>query len=336
MNILIYGAGAIGSHLAYCLKEKKNNIILFSKKKYVRNLKKNGLNLEIYSNEKLKKKTLLKESKNFKFEFNLKKIDKIFKKKYDIIFVTLKLKDFKSSIFNKIINLCGIHSLLVLPCTYLPPWWFNGIFGFSKIKYKIKEINLSKKYQKNMVGMTMWLSGNMDVPGLVKIKHIQRGYPLKEVHPSKKILTTKLRNTIRKKCLSPMVKNIYSEVYIKSINSFAFNLVALQTEQNNNDLKKNYKAVQNIKKILVEFDNIVSSLGIPIYQTIDSRIRQTLSSTKHTLSMLRDFQMKKKVEIHYVWKTLLLLSKLSKKDITFTKSIYKIVFRKLKKNGSLG
>ena len=38
MNILIFGAGAIGAHLAYCLKEK-NNIILVSKKKYIKKLK---------------------------------------------------------------------------------------------------------------------------------------------------------------------------------------------------------------------------------------------------------------------------------------------------------
>ena len=43
---------------------------------------------------------------------------------------------------------------------------------------------------------------------------------------------------IKRKCKSPHVKNIYSEIYIKSINSFAFNLIALDTEQNNYNLKK--------------------------------------------------------------------------------------------------
>ena len=37
-----------------------------------------------------------------------------------------------------------------------------------------------------------------------------------------------LRLMIKKKCLSPTVKNIYSEIYIKVINSFAFNLIALK------------------------------------------------------------------------------------------------------------
>ena len=53
MNILIFGAGAIGAHLAYT-KRKKNNIILVSKKKYIK-LKSDGVNLSIYSNDILKK-----------------------------------------------------------------------------------------------------------------------------------------------------------------------------------------------------------------------------------------------------------------------------------------
>ena len=78
MNILIFGAGAIGDHLAYCLKEKKNNIILVSKKKYIKKLKSDGVNLSIYSNDILKKKILLKENKNLKFENDLSNIQKVF------------------------------------------------------------------------------------------------------------------------------------------------------------------------------------------------------------------------------------------------------------------
>ena len=34
---------------------------------------------------------------------------------------------------------------------------------------------------KNIIGMTMWLSGIIEKPGTVKINHIQRGFPVKEV-----------------------------------------------------------------------------------------------------------------------------------------------------------
>jgi len=336
MNILIFGAGAIGAHLAYCLKEKKNNIILVSKNKYIKKLKIDGVNLSIYSNDILKKKILLKENKNLKFENDISNIPKSFFKKDNAVFVTVKLKDFTLKIIKKIIKITNKNSLIVLPCTYLPPWWFNGVFIKNKKKNKIKEIKLLNKYQNNMAGMTMWLSGKIIKPGYAEIKHVQRGYPIKEIHSSKEKITSNLRNMIKRKCKSPHVKNIYSEIYIKSINSFAFNLIALDTEQNNYNLKKNKRAIISIKKIFTEFDSIISSLGIPIYQSPQSRIDQTLSSTRHTLSMLNDYNNRKKVEIPYLWKTLLLLAGLTKKKIDYSKKIYNRVLIKIKKNAKLG
>ena len=48
--------------------------------------------------------------------------------------------------------------------------------------------------------------------------------------------------------------------------------------------------------------------------------------------MLYDFQNKKKIEITYLWNTLLLLSKLTKNKIKFTKNIYYEVIKKVKLN----
>ena len=75
----------------------------------------------------------------------------------------------------------------MLPCTYLPPWWFNGIFIKNK-KNKIKEIKLLNKYQNNMAGMTMWLSGKITKPGYAEIKHVQRVTQLRKYIVAKKKL----------------------------------------------------------------------------------------------------------------------------------------------------
>ena len=46
--MLIYGAGAIGCHLAYCLKNNKNKIFLLSRGKNYERFIKEGLDLHIY------------------------------------------------------------------------------------------------------------------------------------------------------------------------------------------------------------------------------------------------------------------------------------------------
>ena len=101
MNIVIFGAGAIGCHLAYCLDNKNNNIAIITKKKYLKIFKKEGISLKIYSNENLRKKVYIKENKNIFFCSDIKNLDKNFKKKIGAIFITLNLKDFSKKIEKK-------------------------------------------------------------------------------------------------------------------------------------------------------------------------------------------------------------------------------------------
>ena len=82
-------------------------------------------------------------------------------------------------------------------------------------------------------------------------------------------------------------KRHFSEIFIKSLNSLAFNLIALKFSQNNFKLSKNKRQKNDIKKILEEGDLILKYNNIKVPQTPISRINQTLSSTKHTMSMLK-------------------------------------------------
>ncbi len=331
MNIVIFGAGAIGCHLAYCLDNKKNKIAIITKKKYLKIYKNNGINLKIYSNELLKKKIYIKENKNIFFCSNLEDLDNSFKKKISFIFITLKLKDFTNRIEKKIFSISNKKTAIIPPCTYLSRWWFYNFFSKNVlINKKFPEYKFFKKYKKNIVGMTMWLSAKVTKPGFVEVKHIQRGYPILEFHKSQKKNINRIRELLKKKCISPKVKNIFSELYIKAINSFAFNLLALKTGYNNKKLKKHKNSIYSINKIFEEFDNIITSMSLPILQTKKSRIKQTLTSTSHTLSMLYDFKNNKKVELPYLWNTFMLLSVLTNRDIEFTKKIYFNVIKKIK------
>ena len=223
MKILIYGTGAIGSHISYLLNVPNVKLYLYFRKKRINFIKKNGINLIIKDNAKILNKIKILPSQNIHFvsEFsNLKKI------KFDYIFVTIKLINNIDSTYVKIKNLVSKNTSVIMPCTILPNWWLNRYS-----KKNIKQIIPINK----IIGMTMWISGVMRNNNVV-IKHTQRGYPLKEIDKSNKKSADKLRKIVRKKSKSPSVKNIYSEIYLKVINSFSFNLIAIKYNQNN----KNY------------------------------------------------------------------------------------------------
>jgi ketopantoate reductase len=125
------------------------------------------------------------------------------------------------------------------------------------------------------------------------------------------------------------VKDIFSEIFIKAINSLAFNMIALKYNQNNFQLNKNLKAKKEIIEILIEGDKILKINNIKVYQTPSSRIIQTLKSSKHTMSMLHALQNKKKIELKDLWMSFRDLQKHMKFDMKKTEKIYNYLEKKL-------
>ena len=325
---LIYGGGAIGSFLAACLIKANHKVYFLCRGKNYDKIIKDGLNLKVYNNFYLKKKFFLKNNDKFIVINSLKQSNV---KKFNNIFITVKINENQIKIFKDIDSFIHKKTLLITPCTSIPFWWHKclNIDIQKKINSNLHPIFLKNIYRKNLVGMTMWLSGKIAKPGNVIISHIQRGFPIKEVFQSKKKLVDQLRKDIKKTTLSPKVENIFSEIFIKSINSLAFNMIALKYNQSNRQLNNNEKAKNEVFKILNEGDQILKSNKIKIYQSPISRINQTLSSKNHTMSMLHAFKNKKKVELKYLWLSFKKLSKQLKFNIKITNNIYKEVKRKL-------
>ena len=177
--------------------------------------------------------------------------------------------------------------------------------------------------------MTMWISSIKISHNKILVRHTQRGYPLKEVSIKMNKKASILREAFQNDCKSPLVNNIYSEIFSKSLNALAFNMVALYYNQNNLQLSKNKNAILMIKKIMDECQKLIDSKKIKFEQTIDERINQTLSSTKHTMSMLTDYRNGSRIELKKILDTFNFLSKIVKKNINYTNRIYSLTKAKI-------
>ena len=325
---LIYGGGAIGSYLAACLLNSNHQIFFLTRKENYNYIKDKNLSIKVYNNNRLERIFCLKNNKKFIVINSLKRIKKIH---FDNIFITTKINENLNKIFLDIDKFINKKTIIITPCTSIPFWWHKSLEKnlqnkIDKSLYGLFNKNIDRK---NLVGMTMWLSGKIESPGNVRISHIQRGFPIKEVFVEKKKQVDQLRNDLRKTTKSPLVKNIFSEIFIKSLNSLAFNMIALKYEQNNFELKKNQRAKKEIMNILIEGDRILKKNNIKIYQTPKSRISQTLKSKKHTMSMLHSYENKKKIELKFLWESFLNLKKFIKFDMRYTNNTYKYLVKKL-------
>jgi len=301
VNILIYGAGAIGSHIAYCMHSAGHTVFLLARGEHFSKMKQNGLHIKILDNQKLKDEKIIKEGPSC---FIIDSLDQINSQDLDYIFITVKLSSYVPGNIKKLQPYMGKDTAIIPPCTKLPFWWFYNFNSVSSGKYNNLDFDpeMSQLFpRENIIGMTMWLSAVIERPGEVSLRHTQRGYPLKEIHPKMKTHANNLREVFETTCISPTVQDIRSEMFIKSINAFAFNMVALNTGYNNEQLNHDKNSKDSIRKIMAEGDQILKVLDLPIIQDIESRIKQTLSSSKHTMSMLHDYKNGKSIELPYIW-----------------------------------
>ena len=101
---------------------------------------------------------------------------------------------------------------------------------------------------------------------------------IKEVFADRKEQVDLLRKDLRKTTKSPLVKNIFSEIFIKSLNSLVFNMAALKYKQNNSELDKTMLQRKKLLKCYMKVITILRKNNIKIYQSPESRVIQTLKS----------------------------------------------------------
>jgi 2-dehydropantoate 2-reductase len=312
MKALIIGCGAIGGHIAYCLYENNFEVSIISRKNAYEKITKYGLKIQINRNKKIIKKKKIKINSSFRVYDSFRDIKNI---KFDYIFIAVKLKDYNYNLIKSILKISKKETAIIPPCTNIPFWWLNHFY-----KNKIQKKNYFNL--KNIIGMTMWISSVKKSSNEIVVNHIQRGYPLKSLHKKMNKKAKRLRDIFKVSCKSPLIKDVYSEIFVKSLNALAFNIAALYYQQNNKLLKKNLKAIQMIEKIMLEGEEIMKSLKIKHTQNYLERIKQTLSSSVHTMSMFYDYKKGRKLELKYLWKSFVEISKLSGINMSYTKKIY--------------
>lgn len=329
MNVLIYGAGAIGCHIGYCMYKAGHRVVLVCRGRHYEQIKKHGMHITICDNEVVQHNQTIREDHRF---IALDDLAGAQGPEFDCIFITLKLMDYDTEALSVLTPFMKKNTAVVPPCTELPFWWFYNLQGKARAKYNDVEFDTEKSrfFKKtNIISMTMWLSAVIEKPGHVIVKHIQRGYPIAALYPVMEAQTATLRDIFNKTCVSPSVRDIRSEIFIKAVNSFAFNLVAIDTEYTNLELSHDEAGKDSVKTIMLEGDQILELLGIPIIQSVESRINQTLSSTKHTMSMLHAFQNGKPIELGYQWGNFDKISKVLGIEMPFSKMMYEKVMEKV-------
>ena len=266
MNIIIFGAGAIGSLIGVTLS-KNADVTLIGRKEHVERIKIDGL--EVSGKTKIKKK--------INAEISVENITK----KPDILILTVKSYDTESAIqqAKKIIK----SDTVVLSIQ-------NGLHNIDKIK----------KYLSNKQIIAGITTHGATYIGPGKIDHTGVGLTIIGGLDKETTCINEICDLFNKSGIETQISNnIIKEVWIKAIVNSSINPITTLFQCKNGYLLENPVLENLIEKITEESTSIALSQGLKITNdSMISRTKEVIRKTKENYSsMLQSYKNGKRTEI---------------------------------------
>ncbi|OGS40399.1 MAG: ketopantoate reductase [Euryarchaeota archaeon RBG_13_31_8] len=270
MNIIIFGAGAIGSLLGAHLS-KNNNVLLIGRKSHVSSIKKNNL--------------IIKGKTNLKVKINAEESVNLAKFKPDILILTVKSYDTEQAILQaeKIID----ENTIILSLQ-------NGLDNIDKIKQYIS-------YEKIIAGVTTH-GALVSKPGI--ILHTGKGTTiLGELNGKKTKHIVDIINCFNKSGIeTSFSKDIIKEIWCKTVVNSSINPLTAIFDCKNGYLLKNPVLENILEKICKESSNIARADGINIsYKNALEKTKDVIRKTSENYSsMLQSLKKDGRTEIESI------------------------------------
>ena len=294
MNIVVIGAGAIGSFIGGMLS-KSNDVILIGRKSHIDSIRENGLNIEGKTKLNIK----------IRAEENIESIDF----SPDLLILTVKSFDTKNAIkqAKKIID----KNTFVLS-------FQNGLDNIEKIKKHIDEKQI-------IAGITTHgciFSG----PGAIihtGIGETTIGNLNKESDRAKEIINMFNKAGIK----TTLSKDISKEIWVEGVVNSSINPLTSFFQCKNGYLLKNPILEKIVKKICEESTNIANANGFNL--SIDDMIDKTKEVIRDTSenysSMLQSIQQNKKTEIDSINGKIVELGRKNNLDFSLNKLLVHLI-----------
>jgi 2-dehydropantoate 2-reductase len=267
MNIVIMGAGAIGS-LFGALLNKNNNVILIGKKQHISAIKKSELVIE--GKTKLKVKISAEHS-----------LDKITLKP-DLIFLTVKSYDTELAI-GQLLELINKETTIIS--------LQNGLDNIDKIKNYVDE-------EKIISGITTQ-GAIFSKPGIIKHTGIGKTI-IGEINGNITKRIIEIENLFNNAGIKTKIsKHILKEIWIKAIVNSSINPLSAFFQCKNGYLLKNPILEMLVEKICDESTRIANAEGLNLsYTEMIKKTKEVIKDTSENhSSMLQSILHGKKTEI---------------------------------------
>lgn len=301
MKVCIYGAGAIGGHIGGHLARGGADVSLIARGPHLEAMQRNGLRIVTADDD---------------FTVPVRATDDpATLGPQDYVFITLKSHQV-DGVLDKIPPLLGPETAVIPPTTGIPWWYFYKLAG-PHADLRLPELDPGDRQwsaigPERVIGCAFWTGAEVSEPGVVHQDGKRGAYPIGEPSSETSPRLAALVEAMKAGGLhAPIQKDIRGQIWIKMINSLCWNQAAFLSEAINGRFADAPDAVEIVRRMMTEMEDIATSLGAEMPVPAEKRIEMTVRAADHTMSMLQDLQRGRPIEIDVLADSVAAMSRIS-------------------------
>ncbi|MEX3855860.1 ketopantoate reductase family protein [Paraburkholderia sp. BR10923] len=219
----------------------------------------------------------------------------------DYVFITLKAHQVEGAL-EQIAPLIGPDTAVLPPTTGIPYYFFHafpGPFDGRQLPALDREGRQWRVIPPTQVlGCVYWIGAHASAPGVIVQDGAKAGCPIGELDGSDSPRVRALSELLCASGIDSKVnKDIRSAIWMKFVNSLAFNPVALLTQGTLGEMAEASGVLNIVRTMMTEADAMAVQLGLAIGPAPDRRIALTVSASNHKMSMLQDLEAGRPLEL---------------------------------------
>jgi 2-dehydropantoate 2-reductase len=286
MKIAVFGAGAVGGHLAVMLHQAGANTSVIARGAHLAAIRANGLTVK---------------SKGQSLNVHLPATDKAEDLgPQDYVIITLKSNALPAAAA-EIAKLMGPQTTLVTSSNGIPYWYFYGLDSPWR-DHVVQSVDPGGQLwhllpPRHVIGCIVFHAAEVIAPGVVEHTYSNR-FSLGEPDGSKSARTRALSKILLSAGLkAPVCANIRDELWLKLWGNLAFNPMSALTGLTVDRLTSRPELRNTARVMMEEAARVAETLGTRFAMSIEERIDLTGSVGAHKTSMLQDLERGRPMEI---------------------------------------
>lgn len=286
MKVCIYGAGAIGGHLAVLLSQAGVDVSVVARGPHLEAIKTNGLKLIAGGEEKVAKLRAAKNPEELGH--------------HDYVIVAVKSHQAWDAA-EHMLPLIGPGTHVVTAQNGIPWWYFYGLKGPWENK-QLESVDPGGRQWRAIgperaIGCTVYPAAEITEPGVIKHTYGDRynlGEPNGEITPRVKALADALENAGLKCRIYDQIRD---DIWLKLWGNLCFNPISALTHATLDVVATDPGTRSVAHAMMTEAETLARKMGVDFRVDIERRINGAASVGAHRTSMLQDLEKGRKLEL---------------------------------------